>query len=575
MAARLTAYIVACIVGVTLIAGLIVGAQREDDGPVDLIIVNGRVHTGTGQRAEAVAVQGNKVLKVGTNRDVQRLRRAQTTVIDAKGGTVLPGFNDAHTHLVSGGLGLQELSLADATTIDAVKDAVRAWADAHPSHDWIHGRGWYYAAFPGGLPTRQLLDTLVPDRPAYLVAYDGHTGWANTRALALAGITRRTKSPAGGLIVKDARTGEPTGVLKESAMRLADVARPQATRADRLAAIRAAMSEAHRMGVTSVQSAGGQPDELDLYDELRRRGELTVRVYQALSADASLDDAAIQRLEQAFKHFADDPLLKSGAIKLVADGVVETRTAAMLAPYATRPVSSGEPLLPPAALTRIVALLDKQGWQVLTHAIGDAAVRATLDAYEQAARANPAPPRGRRHRIEHIETVDEADVPRFGTLGVIASMQPFHAAPPTPADPWAIQLGPERAARGWLIGSLARAGAHLAFGSDWPVVSLDPRFGLYTAVTRKTAGGEPEGGWNPAERISLADAVDAYTRGAAFAAFDEQRKGTLARDMLADVVVMSADIFTLPPDELLQAEVAVTIADGRVVYRRDAPSTTR
>lgn len=577
MAARLVAYLVACIVGVTLIAGLIVGAQREDDGAVDLIVVNARVYAGDGasELAEAVAVRGNKVIRVGTNGEIRRLRRAQTTVIDAKGGAVLPGFNDAHAHFISGGLSLDQVSLLEAKTLDEIKDTVRVWAEAHPEREWITGRGWYYQPFTGGLPTRQMLDALVPDRPAYLTAYDGHTGWANTRALKLAGITRRTKNPANGTVVKDPRTGEPTGVLKESAMQLMRAAAPQPTREDKLAAIRAGLGEAHRYGVTSVQNAGGSPDDLDLYNDLRKRGELTLRVYQALSADASLTDAELDRLDQVRTRFADDPLLKTGAIKLMADGVIESHTAAMLEPYANRPSTEGHANFTPEQLNKVVAMLDRRGWQVMTHAIGDDAVRMALDAYEAAARINPAPERGRRHRIEHIETIDTADIKRFGAIGVIASMQPLHALPsPAGDEVWSTNIGTARAARGWVWNSIAKAGGKIAFGSDWPVVTIDPLMGLHVAVNRTTLDGLPEGGWRPAERLPLRKAIDAYTRNAAWASYDELRKGTLSRDMLADLVVLSDDIFSMPPGRITDAHVVVTIADGKVVYRRDAPETT-
>ena len=261
------------------------------------------------------------------------------------------------------------------------------------------------------MPTRQLLDTLVPDRPAYLIAYDGHTGWANSKALKLAGITRRTKAPVNGIIVKDPRTGEPTGALKEAAMSLMSAVAPKPTGEDRLAAIRAAIDEAHRLGITSVQDAGGAAADLDLFDQLRKRGELTLRVYAALRADATLDQAGFDELERLHTRFADDPLLKTGAVKLIADGVIESHTAAMLEPYANRASVKGDARFTPEQLNDVVAMLDKAGWQVMTHAIGDAAVRMTLDAYESAAKTNPAPERGRRHRIEHIETIDPADVP--------------------------------------------------------------------------------------------------------------------------------------------------------------------
>ena len=575
MAARLTAYLVACIVGVTLIAGLIVGAQRADDDAVDLIVINGKVYAGDGATnlAEAVAIRGNQVVRVGSNREIQRLRRAQTTTIDAKGGAVLPGFNDAHAHFISGGLSLDQVNLLDAATLDAIKDTIRIWSEVHPERTWITGRGWYYQPFAGTMPTRQLLDTLVPDRPAYLVAYDGHTGWANSKALKLAGITRHTRNPLNGVIVKDPRTGEPSGALKEAAMGLM-TASPQPTAEDQVAAIRAGLVEAHRVGITSVTNAGGTAADLELYDGLRKRGELTLRVYQALSVNGPITEAALAQLAAVRERFADDPLLKTGAVKLVADGVIESHTAAMLAPYANKPGSTGDPRFTTEQLNRTVSLLDREGWQVLTHAIGDAAVRMTLDAYEAAAKANPAPARGRRHRIEHIETIDPADVPRFGELGVIASMQPVHGTPsPTPGDVWSTNIGAERAAHGWLWASIAKGGGRLVFGSDWPVMTLDPLIGLQVAVNRTTAEGLPEGGWLPAERLPLRQAIDAYTSDAAWASYDEQRKGVLAREMLADLVVLSADIFEGPKTRITEAQVMVTIVDGKVVYRRDPPET--
>jgi len=572
MAARLTAYVVAFIVGVTFIAGLIVGAQRSGDGPVDLIIVNGRVFTGNQDSAEAVAVQGNKVLRVGSNREIQRLARAQTTVIDAKGGSVLPGFNDAHLHLIGGGLALDQVSLGEAGTLDAVKETIKAWAEANPAREWIRGRGWLYGPFPGGLPTRQLLDQLVPDRPAYLVSYDGHTGWANTVALERAGITRDTRDPVNGVIVRDGR-GEPTGVLKEAAMGLMSQALPVPTREERLAAARAAIVEAHRVGVTSAQMAGGTADDLEVFDELRKRDELTVRVYQALSVEPDATTEELDALDAVRERFQDDPLLKTGAAKIVADGIVETRTASMLEPYEGTEDDRGQSRIPGDALARLVAELDRRGWQVITHAIGDAAIRDTLDAYEAAA-ATAAPARGRRHRVEHVETPDPGDLPRFEKLGVVASLQPADGVPPGADAPWAANLGAERGARGWMSRSLARAGATLAFGSDWPVADLDPLVGIFVAVNRTSTDGEPEGGWIPEERLSLEDAIRAYTSGAAWASFDEQRKGTLEADMLADIIILSKDLFALPPGRLLEAEVITTIVDGKVVYQRDAPEIT-
>lgn len=576
MAARITTLVVVAIVAGTLIAGLIVGAQRDDnDGPVDLIIHNARIYTAGARAAmaEALAVRGNQVLRVGGEREILRLRRPQTRTIDAQGAAVLPGFNDAHLHFIGGGLALDRIDLQSARTIEEMQERVRRWVELNSERPWVLGRGWYYQLFPGGLPTRQLLDEIVDDRPAQLTAYDGHTSWVNSKALELAGITKSTPNPRNGLIVKDPRTGEPTGVLKEAAMSLVGGLVPPPTREERVRALRAAIEEASRNGITSVQEAWGTAEDFEIYDEVRRAGDLNVRVYSALSLRGAATDADLARLEAVSREHPDDPLFRIGAVKIGLDGVIEAHTAAMLAPYANAP-SAGEPKIAADDLNRTVRLLDARGWQVMTHAIGDRAVRMALDAYEHAARANPAPARGRRHRIEHVETTDPDDLPRFGSLGVVASMQPFHGTPSAnQIEVWSRNLGPDRAARGWAYRSIARAGGRLAFGSDWPVVTLNPMLGIYTAVTRTTPQGEPADGWYPAERLALKAAIDAYTSGGAWASFDEQRKGTVEPGMLADLVVLSSNIFDAPPASLATTGVAATVFDGQVVYRRGSRET--
>jgi predicted amidohydrolase YtcJ len=545
-------------------------AQRgERAAPPDLIIHNGRVYVGPGQpRAEAVAVAGNRIVRVGTSAAIRQLAGPATAMIDARGGAVLPGFNDSHLHFISGGLGLDRVNLLDAETLDAIRKKIREFAAANPSAPWVQGRGWYYSPFPGGLPTRQQLDELVPDRPAYMRCYDGHTGWANTKALQLAGITRDTPDPTDGIVVKDPITGEPTGVLKEAAQRLMSKVLPKTTREDQLRAVSAAVGEANRLGITSIQEAGTSDAELALFEEVRRNGGLTVRVYGALSVDERLNDAEADKLDAIRARYAKDPIIRVGAVKIMLDGVVEAHTAAMLAPYSNKD-SVGHANYTPDELKRIVTLVDKRGWQVFTHAIGDGAVRMTLDAYEQAARVNPPLAQGRRHRIEHAETIDPADIPRFGKLGVIASYMPFHANPsPAQLDVWSANLGPARSARGWICRTLIDAGARLTFGSDWPVVSLDPRLEVNMAVTRRTPEGLPPAGWNAREAIGLETAIDAETSGAAFASFEESRKGRIAPGLLADIVVLSTDIFSAPPAGFLGGVVETTIFDGKVVYRR-------
>ncbi len=570
METRLASVIVAVIVVGSIVAGLIVGAQRDDGtGPVDLIVYNGQVFTGIGQsRAEALATRGNRILRVGSNRDIKRLAGRATRIIDAHGGAVLPGFNDSHLHFVGGGLGLGRVNLLDAETLDAITAKIRDFASAHPDRPWVLGRGWYYSPFPGGLPTRQLLDELVPDRPAYMTCYDGHTAWANSRALALAGITRDTRDPANGVVVRDPATGEPTGVLKEAAMGLMSKALPQTTREDRLAAIRAAVGEASRLGITSVQEAGTSESQIALFEEVRKAGLLKVRVYAAMSVGHDTTEAEADALDALRARYASDPVIRVGAIKMMLDGVIEAHTAVMLAPYANK-ASAGEPMYPPGTFERVVSMFDRRGWQIFTHAIGDGAVRATLDAYAKAASANPAPAAGRRHRIEHAETIDPADLDRFASTGTIVSYMPFHANPtPAQLNVWTANIGPERASRGWIARTLLDRGARLTFGSDWPVVSLDPRLEIHMAVNRTTAAGEPAGGWLPGQRVSLEEAIEGLTGWAAYASFEDGRKGRLAPGQLADIVVLSGDVFSLPPARLLDAVVAMTIFDGQVVYER-------
>jgi predicted amidohydrolase YtcJ len=466
MAARITAYLVAIIVGVTVIAGLIVGAQRDDDGPVDLIVVNGSVYTADGDNtmAEAVAVQGNKILMVGSNREIQRLRRAQTVVVDAKGGAVLPGFNDAVDGFVANGLALEEIDLTDANSIGAIEATIKAWVAANPTREWVVGHGWSVDVFAERAPTRQMLDELVPDRPALFIARDGQTAWANSLALKRARITRRTAAPAGGTIVKDVRSGEPTGVLKQEAIELVSRLLPPATREHRMAALRTAVDDAHRRGITSVQDISASPEDLALYDELRKAGNLDVRVYAALRARLDMTEAELDTFEALREQYADDPVFKTGAITLVTDS------------------EDGE------VLRDVVAALDARGWQVIIQAIGERAVRMAMDAVEYASGKNPAPDRGRRHRVE----------------------------------------------------AAANSGD-------------EPGQGVQFATS---------------EKRTLSQAVDAYTREAAWASFDEHRKGSLERDMLADLVILTQDIFAAPTARLADPDVAITIFDGRVVYTR-------
>ena len=569
MAARLTTYLVVAIVASTLIAGLIVGAQRDDsDGPVDLIIHNGVVYTadGSGDKVEAVAIRGNQILRVGSDREIERLRRPQTTMIDAHGAAVLPGFNDANVQFISAGLSLDEIDLAGAGTMEEIQGRVRTWAAANPERAWVLGRGWDPELLVDAQPTRQALDAVVKDRPVVLLSADGHSAWINTKALQASGIGRRTPDPDNGAIVRDTRTHEATGVLREAAIGLVKRLLPRATHADRARALRAAIEEAHRYGITSVQHVDASVDDLQLYDEARRAGDLDIRVYSALALDRIDHDGELERLGVLSSKYPDDPLVKTGAVSLAIDGRITAQTAALLQPYEGTAVT-GDTVVSPDALNRAVRILDAQGWQVIGHAAGDRAVRLALDAFEHAARSNPTVARGRRHRVDGLVLADAADAARFASTGAVPALLPFVA---TPTEAWARLLGPGRAAAVMPARDLLAARAKLAFGSGWPAGPVNPMESIHAAVNRGTSEDGMETG---VRGISTEQAINAFTSGAAYASFDEQRKGTLKAGMLADLVVLSNDIFSAPPSRLRAASVALTVFDGRVVYRK-GPKTT-
>jgi predicted amidohydrolase YtcJ len=540
-------------------------------GAADLLIRHARVYTVNAAQpwAEAVAVRGTRIVFVGSDRDAASFRGPRTQVIDAGGRLLLPGITDSHVHFMSGALGLERVILNDARDLTEIQDRIRAFARAHPKDAWVLGRGWSYPQFGHeGLPHRRELDAAVSDRPALMTGFDGHTYWANSRALELAGITRETPDPPNGVIVRDAE-GEPTGALKEAAGRLVTAIVPQPLRAQRLAALRKAIKEANRLGVTRVHSNGGDFDFLDLYDELGRSGDLTLRFNIAYFLDPpALTPEALGRMEAARMRFppASD-WLSVGAVKLMLDGVIESHTAALLQPYADDPSRRGALFWDPPAYTEAVAELDRRGWQIFTHAIGDRAVRLALDAYRDAAAADRSTVRDPRHRIEHIETIDPADVPRFGQEHVIASFQPLHASPDEDTlRIWLRKIGPAREPHSWPWQSIARAGGRLAFGSDWSVVTLNPWPGLENAVTRETPQGEPAGGWLPEERLTLEQAIHGYTLGAAIGGRREHAEGSIETGKLADMILLDRDLFRIPPHRIGATKVVLTVIGGRVVY---------
>jgi hypothetical protein len=578
MAARLTTYVVVGIVAATLIAGLIVGAQRDDsDGLVDLIVFNAKVYTAgaAATTAEAVAIRGNQILRVGSDREINRLRRPRTVILDARGGAVVPGFNDASVQFIAGGLGLDAIDLLEAPDTAAIHASIRAWADANPDRPWIVGRGWSAGAFPAGGPTRQLLDTMVPNRPAFLLSNDGRAAWVNTKALRLAGITRDTQTPPAGAIVRDPRTGEPAGVLKGAAVALAARAVPAATDEERARALRAAIAEAHRNGITSVHDASGGPADLALFEEARRSGDLNLRVYASIPIVGAPTGPDIEALDGVSAKYPDDPLFKGGMVRIALDGPIDSCDAALLEPCAGgADAPAGATTVAADDLNRVVRQLDARGWQIAIAASGDRAARMALDAFAHAVRSNPRPTRERRHRLERAALIADADLSRMKRLNVIGAFQPLESVPEQARiDALTRSLGSERSARAWPYASVAAASGTLAFGTGWPQARLNPMAAIHIAVTRTAPDGLPRGGWNPAERLPLERAIDAFTSGPAYASFDEQRKGSLEPGMLADLVVFSADIFDAPAARLAGAEVAATIFNGTIVYRRDVRAT--
>jgi predicted amidohydrolase YtcJ len=570
MAARLTAYLVVAIVAVTFIAGLIVGAQRDDnDGPVDLIVRNASVYTADrrGTVAEAVAIRGNQILRVGSNREIARLQRPQTIVVDARGAAVLPGFIDAHVDLIGGGLRLAMADLTGAASGAEVLDRIRAWSAANPGTGWVVASGWSPDQFKNGLPTRQLLDSVIKDRPALVYAADegDRLVWVNSRALRLAGITRKTPDPADGAIIREGR-GDPSGVLRGAVASSAAALIPPPSRDQRAEALRAAVAEANLHGITSAQNTAASCErDLDLFDEARRAGDLTLRVYCSVAVDphAVARETDLAPYEDIRKRYPDDPLFKVGALSFSVDGTLPARSAALLEPYAGSD-ETGDVLVDPDELNRAVRLADAAGWQIVTHATGDRAVRMALTAFAHASRSNRLPAKGRRHRLEHLALVDTADLPRLGPLGVTASLQPsMMPADETSFEVLSKSIGPTRAEESFPLAKLA-AQTRLLLGSAWPAHSLDPIAVLQRATSVFTPLAEPDE--PPAAGLKLKPAVDAYTSAGAWGSFDDQRKGSIAPGMLADLVVLSADVIE-SPETLATASVEVTIFDGRIVHR--------
>ncbi len=546
------------------------GAAPAHDSPMaDLVITNALVRTMDPQRprAEAVAILGNRIVAFGDSRQIALLAGANTRVIDARGRLVLPGFNDAHLHFLSGGFQLSNIDLRDAATQEEFAARIRRHAATLPRGRWMTGGDWDHERWPtNALPTRQLLDPFTPDTPVFVSRLDGHMALANSHALKLAGVTRASKDPAGGLIVRDSKTGEPTGVLKDAAMALVQNVIPPATFDEKLAAARAATEHAARLGVTSAQDMSAGAD-VGVYQELLRRGELKTRLY-ALWPLPKWDQLAATGVRAAF----GGDMLRTGGLKGFSDGSLGSSTALFFDPYADAPDTRGLPgdeMFPEGAMLKRVLEADRAGLQVVIHAIGDRANHEVLSVFEAVAKTNG--PRDRRCRIEHAQHLRPEDIARFARSGFIASMQPYHAADD---GRWAEKrIGPQRAKDTYAFRTLLDSGAILAFGSDWTVAPLDPIQGIAAAVTRRTLDGKHSDGWVPEQKITVEEAVRAYTVGSARAEFTDTVKGSLAPGKLADLVMLSDDLFSIPPTAIEKARVVLTVMDGRIVF--DANELTR
>ena len=528
----------------------------------DLIVVNAKVRTMDASRptAEAVAIVGNRITHVGTTAEVKQMAGQGTRVIDAGGRLVLPGFDDAHVHFLSGGFHLSGIDLRTATTPEEFGRRLGEFANKLPKGRWITGGEWDHELWVGApLPTKQMIDAVTPDTPVLVSRLDGHMALANSVALKLGGVSAETKDPPGGTIVRDPKTGEATGILKDAAMGLVSQKIPEASRAEKLEAAKAATDHAASLGVTSVQdmSAG---EDVGVYQELSQRGELKTRIY-AVSPLPARERLAKTGVRAAF----GEAMLRIGGLKGFSDGSLGSSTAWFFDPYEGSSENVGLPadeMFPEGAMLERVREADRAGLQVMVHAIGDRANDAMLSIFEQVSRGNGE--RDRRFRIEHAQHLRLGDIPRFARSRVIASMQPYHAADD---GRWAEKrIGRKRLRGTYAFRSLLDAGVILAFGSDWTVAPLDPLQGIAAAVTRQTLDGKNPGGWIPGQKISVEEAVRAYTVGSAYAEFAEKVKGTIAAGKLADLVILSDDIFEIPAERIARAKVLWTIMDGRVVW---------
>ncbi|OGD16429.1 MAG: amidohydrolase [Candidatus Aminicenantes bacterium RBG_16_63_14] len=532
---------------------------------VDLALVNGKVWTGDPGRpwAEAVAVRGDKIFAVGTTEEVRKLAPAGTKLVDLDGSLILPGFIDSHTHFLAGGFALKSIQLRDARGREEFVDRIAAKARELGPGRWVLNGDWDHQQFsPVELPRKDWIDAVTPDNPVCVNRLDGHMILVNSLALKLAGVTKTTPVPPGGEIVKDTGTGEPTGIFKDTAMDLVYAKIPEPSFVEKLEAAEASLRHAAENGVTSVHEMADAAS-FEVFEELARRNLLTARVHVYVPI-TEVETLARLKLKSPF----GSPYLKLAGLKGFMDGSLGSATAYFFEPYTDDSKTSGllhGQMFPEGVMEKRILEADRAGLQLAIHAIGDRANSMLLDMYERTVAVNG--PRDRRWRVEHAQHLRPADIARFGRLGLVAAVQPYHLIDD---GRWAEgKIGPERARTTYAFRSLRQAGAILAFGSDWTVAPLSPILGIYAAVTRRTLDGKRPGGWVPEEKVSVEEAVRAFTVNGAWVEFAESAKGTIEAGKLADLVVLDRDIFTIPPGEIDGAKVRMTVFDGKIVYGKD------
>lgn len=551
------------------VSGLLSGCSNQKTA--DLIILNGKVWISEPNAfAEAIAIKGNIIIAVGTNTEVKRYANKDTQTIDAKGRLLTPGFNDAHIHFLNGSIGLSEVQLVDATTFQEVATIIKKYAEENPTKKWITGRGWHYTMFPDGLPTKEFLDTLNIDKPIYLRAYDGHSAVVNSKALEEANITSQYKFSGYGAVLVDEK-GIPTGALTEGAQFIVGKIVPPPTETEKLDALRKGMKLAATLGITTIQNASGSPEEFSLFSQLYKNKELTLRTSTAFSVNENTTIDQINRYIKIKDSISTNYYIRANAIKFMLDGVIESHTAGMLERYSDvdehSPSPKGNLSMTLERYNELVTLFDNNGFQIYTHAIGDLAVRESLNAYEHAGKINNT--NDTRHRVEHIEIISSDDIPRFASLGILPSMEPIHAEPNSIAV-WANAVGEQRLPNSFAWAYFIKSGANLVFSSDWPAcASINPIRGLHVAVNRKSTDGQPPQGWVPEQKISIHDALYAYTYGGSYSSHDENIKGKIATGQLADIIMFSQNLFEIDPLKIHETKVLLTIFDGKVIYKSE------